>query len=248
MVAQHILDNGGTDAVAGINAGAAGDNGDTVAAADNGDATAGNAAADASDATAAPVIVGKISAPAGVKGWLKVHSFTRPAAQILRYRRWLLAGRRDGDWRAFQVTAAREQPPKLLAKLAGVDDRNTVESLAGRWIAVAPAQLEALPPGEYYWSDLIGLAVVNRDGIELGVVDHLLETGANDVLVVRQERRPGARAQELLLPWSPHAIVEVDVAAGRLRVDWDADWDATATVDAATATVDASVDGACAAG
>ncbi|MDD9885032.1 MAG: ribosome maturation factor RimM [Gammaproteobacteria bacterium] len=242
MVAQHILDNDGTDAVAGINAGAAGDNGDTVAAADNGDATAGNTVADASDATA-PVIVGKISAPAGVKGWLKVHSFTRPAAQILRYRRWLLAGRRDGDWRAFHVTAAREQPPKLFAKLAGVDDRNTVEALTGRWIAVAPAQLEALPPGEYYWSDLIGLTVVNRDGVELGVVDHLLETGANDVLVVRQERRAGA--QELLLPWSPHAIVEVDVAAGRLRVDWDSDWDA-ATVDAAT--VDATVDGARAAG
>ena len=243
MVAQHILDNDGTDA-AGINPIAAGDNGDTVAAG-NGDATVGNAAA-GSDATAAPVIVGKISAPAGVKGWLKVHSFTRPAAQILRYRRWLLAGRRDGDWRAFQVTAAREQPPKLLAKLAGVDDRNTVESLTGRWIAVAPAQLEALPPGEYYWSDLIGLAVVNQGGVELGVVDHLLETGANDVLVVRQERGQGAGAQEILLPWSPHAIVEVDVAAGRLRVDWDADWD-TATVDAAT-TVDATVDGARAAG
>ncbi|MDD9812589.1 MAG: ribosome maturation factor RimM [Gammaproteobacteria bacterium] len=227
MVAQHILDNDGTDAAADINAGAAG----TVDEAD--------------DATPAPVIVGKISAPAGVKGWLKVHSFTRPVAQILRYRRWLLAGRRDGDWRAFQVTAAREQPPKLLAKLAGVDDRNTVDALAGRWIAVAPAQLEALPPGEYYWSDLIGLTVVNQDGVELGVVDHLLETGANDVLVVRQERRPGAGAQELLLPWSPHAIVEVDVAAGRLRVDWDAA-DA-ATVDA-TATVDASVDGARAAG
>jgi len=225
MVAQHILDSAGTGTVADINAGA------------------GNAAA-GSDATA-PVIVGKISAPAGVKGWLKVHSFTRPAAQILRYRRWLLAGRRDGDWRAFQVTAAREQPPKLLAKLAGVDDRNTVEALAGRWIAVAPAQLEALPPGEYYWSDLIGLAVVNQGGVELGVVDHLLETGANDVLVVRQERRPGAGAQELLLPWSPHAIVTVDVAAGRLRVDWDAA-DA-APVDAAT-TVDATVDGARAAG
>lgn len=184
---------------------------------------AATADARASAADSAPVIVGKIAGQHGVKGWLKVHSYTRPAAQILRYRRWLLAGRRDAcDWRPVQVAAAREQAPRLLAKLAGVDDRTAGEELAGQWIAVAESQLARLPPGEYYWSDLIGLAVVNRAGAELGVVDHLLETGANDVLVVRDG------ATERLLPWSPRAIVAVDVAAGRLRVDWDADWDVDA--------------------
>lgn len=196
-----------------------------------GDANTANA-----DTVAAPIIVGKIAGQYGVKGWLKVHSFTRPPAQILRYPRWLLKARRDAGWRPVQVDAAREQAQKLLAKLAGVDDRSAAEPLAGQWIAIAESQLDPLPPGEYYWSDLIGLAVVNLDGVELGVVAQLIETGANDVLVVRD----GDGATERLLPWDPRAIVEVELAAGRLRVDWDADWDvarAAGGVDTVATTV-----------
>lgn len=166
-----------------------------------------------------PVIVGKITAHHGVRGWLKVVSYTRPAEQILEYRRWLLATRRDaGEWRRVRVAGARRQRHKLLAKLDGRDDREACGDLPGNWIAIAPAQLAQLPPGEYYWSDLIGLSVVNQDEVTLGVVDHLLETGANDVLVVRSD---SADQAEHLLPWSPEVITSVDVAGGRIRVEWD---------------------------
>lgn len=171
---------------------------------------------------AAPVIVGKITAQYGVKGWIKVYSYTRPAEQILGYRRWVLAERPDAsDWQAVRVVSGRRQSQKLLAKLAGVDDRNTSAGLAGKWVAIAPSQLSCLPEGEYYWSDLIGLAVVNRDGVELGRVDHLVETGANDVLVVRRD----GEAKERLVPWSPDAIIDVDTEGRRIRVGWDADFD-----------------------
>lgn len=172
--------------------------------------------------SAAPVIVGKITAQYGVKGWVKVYSYTRPAEQILGYRRWVLAKRPDADdWQSVRVVSSRRQSQKLLAKLAGVDDRNASAGLAGKWIAIAPSQLACLPEGEYYWSDLIGLEVVNQDGVALGRVDHLVETGANDVLVIRRD----GEAKERLVPWSPDAIIDVDTEGRRIRVGWDADFD-----------------------
>ncbi|MGI9310573.1 MAG: ribosome maturation factor RimM [bacterium] len=176
------------------------------------------------DADQSPVIVGRIAGSHGVRGWVKVESFTRPAQEILQYRRWLLAQQRDADdWRAVQVALTRGQPKSLLAKLDGIDARDDSDALRGQWIAVRRAQLARLAPGEYYWSDLIGLAVINQDGVELGVVDHLLETGANDVLVVRgRDAADEAGAPEHLLPWSPQAIVAVDLGSGCLRVRWDA--------------------------
>ncbi len=171
-----------------------------------------------------PVVVGKIGAPSGLKGWFNVYSHTRPAAKILEYDRWLLANRPDADeWMAVAVASVRQQSEKLRAKLAGVDDRNGADGLVGKWIAVDPSQLAQLPKGEYYWSDLTGLSVVDQDGVELGIVDHLVETGANDVLVVRH---PGVEndstdgADEHLLPWSPDVIIEVDLEGGRIRVNW----------------------------
>ena len=186
---------------------------------------------DSGDGENQPLVVGKINGQYGVKGWIKVFSYTRPPEQILEYQRWMLgerpdAGDADGadngsNWRAVTVTSARRQSGRLLAKLAGVDDRDRAHDLAGKWIAVHPSQLAALPGGEYYWSDLAGLSVVNQDGVELGVVDHLVETGANDVLAVRRDGADGA--DERLLPWTPEVIVEVDLEGGRIRVEWDPD-------------------------
>jgi 16S rRNA processing protein RimM len=165
-----------------------------------------------------PVVVGKITAPHGVAGWLKVFSHTRPPEQLLHYADWLLAARADAaQWTKVQPRASRQRARQLFVKLDVCNDRNAAEALRGHWIAIDPAQLAKLPPGEYYWSDLIGLAVINREAIALGAVDHLLETGANDVLVVRDG------ATERLLPWAPHVIVAVDLSAGRLVVDWPAD-------------------------
>lgn len=105
----------------------------------------------------------------------------------------------------------------VLVKLEGMDDRDSAATWVGAEIAVPFAELPAPEPGEYYWYQLQGLAVVNRQGVELGTVDHLLETGANDVLVVTGER-------ERLIPYLPSVILQVDEQAGRLEVDWDADF------------------------
>ena len=188
-----------------------------------------------SDESNSPVIVGKISGQYGVKGWIKVYSYTRPAAQILEYARWMLATQPDsGDWQSVTVASVRRQSKKLLAKLAGIDDRSGADELLGQWIAVRPSQFPRLPRGEYYWSDLTGLGVVNQDGVELGVIAHLVETGANDVLVVRDDpanvaadttaAADGIAATgERLLPWLPEVIVEVDLEGGRIRVEWNPD-------------------------
>ncbi len=159
------------------------------------------------------VLLGKVLAPFGVQGWLKIHSESRPIADIGRYRTWQL---KLGDgWVNVRVKSFKAQGKGLIAKLEGVNDRQQAEAMAGVAIAVDSAQLQALPEGEYYWRDLIGLRVLTVGGLELGVVDHLLETGANDVLVLRGER-------ERLLPWvMGQVVVSVDLAGRQMIVDWD---------------------------
>ena len=186
--------------------------------------------------------MGEIVSAYGVRGWVKVRSYTRPPAQILQYTHWLL-GEPAGEWRTMRVTATRSaaklaavkaaardelSADKLFGKLAGVDDRTGANELRGRRIAVLPSQLARLPRGEYYWRDLIGLRVVNRAGESLGRVARLVETGANDVLVVQGAggKATAGECVERLLPWSDAVIIAVDLARRRLSVDWDAAWDA----------------------
>lgn len=162
------------------------------------------------------VTVGRISGVYGVKGWLRIYSYTEPRDNILQYNPWQL--RLPDGWRSVEVLAGRSHGKGVIAQLDGCDDRDQ----AARWvdveIAVRREQLPAAAAGEYYWRDLIGLRVVNQDGEALGVVDHLLETGANDVLVVRGER-------ERLIPYALGEVVTaVDLEAGELQVDWDADF------------------------
>ncbi|MEW5837220.1 MAG: ribosome maturation factor RimM [Pseudomonadota bacterium] len=162
------------------------------------------------------VLLGKILAPFGVQGWVKVHSESRPIADIGRYRTWQLK-LKDG-WTGVRVKSFKTQGKGLIAKLEGVNDRQQAEAMAGVEIAVDSAQLPALAEGEYYWRDLIGLRVFTLQGVDLGVVDHLLETGANDVLVVHGER-------ERLLPLVVGSVVvQVDLVERRMTVDWDADF------------------------
>lgn len=159
------------------------------------------------------VLLGKVLAAFGIQGWVKIHSETRPLDDIGRYKTWQLRGKEG--WADFRVKSVKFQGKGLIAKLEGVNDRNQAEALIGAEIAIDPAKLPRLPQGEYYWRDLMGLQVVTREGVNLGVIDHLLETGANDVLVVVGER-------ERLLPFIPDQVVlEVDLAARRMVVDWD---------------------------
>ncbi|OGI56215.1 MAG: 16S rRNA processing protein RimM, partial [Candidatus Muproteobacteria bacterium RBG_19FT_COMBO_61_10] len=134
---------------------------------------------------------------------------------ILEYEHWRL--RLAGAWREIEVKEGRPQGRGIVVHLKGYDDRDQATTLVGADIAVPRAQLPRLKQGEYYWSQLQGLRVTNLQGVELGRVSHLFETGSNDVLVVVGER-------EYLIPYLPDVVQVIDLDAGTLRVDWDADF------------------------
>lgn len=165
-------------------------------------------------ATSEKVILGKVSGVFGVRGWVKVHAYTEPRVAILEFAPWFL--QQGEGWRAVRLRDGRPHGKGVVASLEGIADRDSAAALVGAEIAIERGQLPPPNPGEYYWTDLIGLRVIGPGGVELGVVDHLLETGANDVLVVR------AAEGERLIPFVLGPIVEaVDLAAGIIRVDWD---------------------------
>ena len=173
------------------------------------------------------LIVGKISGVYGVKGWVKVYSDTDPREGIADYNPWYIkqGGHGKGEWREIRLEQGRRQAKTVIAKLEGVDDRDAAMQLTGALIAITPDQLQALSENEFYWRDLIGLRVINREGIELGTVQRLMETGANDVLVVRDEQTAEQGGREHLVPWTPgQAVLEVDLEQGRILVDWDEDF------------------------
>ena len=162
------------------------------------------------------VVVGEIVAPFGVKGWVKVRSFTDPPANILKYVPWtLLLGERE---QPVVVLEGRLQGTVVAARLEGVEDRDQAIALRGMKVTVPREAFPRAPKGHYYWADLIGLKVYTVDAVDLGVVTGLLETGANDVLEVKGDR-------ERLIPFvmGPY-VKEVDLDAGRMTVDWDPDF------------------------
>ena len=171
------------------------------------------------------VIVGKITAPFGVKGWVKIHSFTEPASNIFSYRRLLL--QRGDDWQSIEFDARRPHGKGLVAHVPGCDDRNAAALLSQSMLAVRADELPALAEGDYYWRDLEGLAVyVATDGgrVLLGRIAYLFATGANDVMVVEATDESRDDRQRLI-PWVPgQYLLEVDMAAGGVTVDWDPDF------------------------
>jgi 16S rRNA processing protein RimM len=161
------------------------------------------------------VVLGKVVGVHGVKGWIKIESFTRPREGIFEYGSWNL-GTKEG-WKTVEVSSGRPQGPGLVAHLRGFSDRDQARSLIGVQIAIARDQLPPADEDEVYWVDLEGCKVINRDGETLGIVSHLLETGANDVMVVRD-------GGERLIPYVGDFIDEVDLEAKVIRVDWDKDF------------------------
>jgi 16S rRNA processing protein RimM len=160
-------------------------------------------------------VLGRIVSLHGVRGGLKVYSYTRPAEGILGYTPWFLG--LGGDWQSVVWTETLTHHNRLVAHLEGYGDRDSAGALVGAEIAVRRAQLRPLPDGEHYWADLIGLEAYNPAGEALGRVVGLLDTGANDVLVVRGER-------DRLIPYVQGVYVRgVDLAQGRLDLDWDVD-------------------------
>ncbi|MGZ4998221.1 MAG: ribosome maturation factor RimM [Methylobacter sp.] len=159
------------------------------------------------------ISVGKISGVFGVKGWVKVFSFTDPRENILTYSPWLL--KKDDETKIVKVIDGQLQGKTIVAQLAGVNDRDQAAGLMGWDIFITRDQLPKAAKGEYYWSELIGLNVETIDGVQLGTVESLLETGANDVIIVQGER-------ERCLPFlKGQTIINVDLDAGKIIVDWD---------------------------
>lgn len=159
------------------------------------------------------LLMGDIVGLFGVQGQLKLRSHTDPPEQIGRYRPWYL--RLRGVEHRIDRPQCRRHGKGVLLTLPGVNDRNQAEAWLGAEIWIERSALPALPPGQYYWSDLEGIRVETVDGRVLGRVSHLLATGANDVIVVHGER-------ERLIPFlQPDVVREIDLAAGLMRVDWD---------------------------
>jgi len=161
--------------------------------------------------------VGQVSGVFGVKGWVKVYSFTDPRENILQYSPWIL--RKNNQIHEVKLLGGRRQGSLVVANLQDVSDRDAAAELMGSDILIRRQQLPKPDAGEYYWADLIGLDVQNQEGCKLGKVDHLLETGANDVLVVVDGDI------ERLIPFLQQStILKVDLDGGVIVVDWDPDF------------------------
>jgi len=160
--------------------------------------------------------LGKISGVFGVKGWLKIYANTDKKEDILSYKPWYVE--RNKVRQPVKIKAGKPHGKTIIVLFEGIDDRNEAERWVGCDIYMSSDQLPTLKKNEYYWSDLIGLNVVSLNGDDYGTIDHMLETGANDVIVVKGER-------ERLIPFVLEQVVKsVDLNDGKMLVDWDADF------------------------
>lgn len=162
------------------------------------------------------VILGRITGLFGLQGWVKVFSHTEPRDGIMHYKPVFL--RQQEEWRAVEIAAGRAHGAGVVLKFAGYDDRDQAVTLLESEIAIRRSQLPPPEPGEYYWADLEGLRVITLNGVELGTIDSLFATGANDVMVVRGDR-------ERLIPFiRDQVVIQIDLEQRLLRVDWDPDF------------------------
>lgn len=163
------------------------------------------------------IVMGHVGAPFGVKGWVNVHPYTVTPGALLDYQVWWLGGDAADDWRRVTVDEAVIHGRGLIARLEGSQVRETAMRFKGLQVAVRREDLPESGSGEYYWVDLVGMNVVNRQGVALGTVRGLTGTGANDVLEVSGDRLR-------LIPFVGQVIDKVDREAGVITVDWGADY------------------------
>ncbi|MEH6911411.1 MAG: ribosome maturation factor RimM [Oceanicoccus sp.] len=192
------------------------------------------------------VVIGKITAVYGVKGWVKIHSFTEPMENILGYRSYYLSGSNSGageSWQPLEFEQVKRHGKGLVALIDGVSDREIARQYCQRDIAIPTSEMPELDTDDFYWRDLIGLNVFTINtgeendgggeqgdpakvgtGVLLGTVHQMMETGANDVLVVKK-CNGSIDDQERLIPWLPDQVVKhVDIDAGLIQVDWPVDF------------------------
>lgn len=164
------------------------------------------------------LVVGKIGAPYGVKGWVKITSYTDDIEGIFSYSPWLLGG----ENKAYQVDHWRTHNKGVIAKLVGVDTRDDADSIKNLDISIKAEQLPQLADDEYYWRELVGMQVVTEQGYDLGVVKEMFETGANDVMLVKANSNDAFGQKERMLPFLHDQVIKgVDKQARTIKVDWD---------------------------
>lgn len=172
-----------------------------------------------SDDRSALVELGYIAGVWGVRGWVKVFSYTRNKIEIGDYSNWVLAPKSNQDQtETFKILNCRMQGPGVVAQLDGVNDRDQAKKLIGSIIYINQSDLPALPENEYYWHQLIGLQAKSVSGEVLGEVASILETGANDVLVIKQDK------EEILIPYIPNVVKKVDLEQNQIELEWDSSY------------------------
>jgi 16S rRNA processing protein RimM len=166
------------------------------------------------------IILGKVGAVYGIKGWLKIHSFTDETEAILDYFPWSL--KLGNNTQTVEITDWRKHNKVLIVKVAGIDDRDEAQAFVGSEILTNEAALPELSQDDFYWRDLIGMSVVTNKGYDLGVVTDMMETGANDVLVVKANLKDGFSKKERLIPYLFEQVIEsVSIENKQICVDWD---------------------------
>lgn len=161
------------------------------------------------------VVVAKVGRVHGIQGWVRINSFTEPPENVLNYKDWWIL--HHNQWQLLEKQASKIQNQEILIKIKNCNNREQAQFYTNDLIAVPRESLPLLSSEEYYWSDLIGMRVMNEQKIDLGIVDHLFSTGSNDVLVLTGEK-------ERLIPYTEDAIKQIDLQNKIITVDWDSEF------------------------
>ena len=167
------------------------------------------------EASSKYIVIGKLGATYGVNGWLKIHTYTEFGENILHYSPWYLSAPGQDTYQETIIEDGKPHGNSFIVKLFGANNPEEARLYTGKIISIQRSQLPPLPQDEYYWSDLVGLTVLNTQGEVLGTVSYLIETGANDVLVVKGDK-------EHAIPYLPGSVVvNIDLAKKEMIVDWE---------------------------
>ena len=158
------------------------------------------------------LLVGKINGFFGVQGWVKIFSYTEPRKNIFEYQPWYFID--DGTYKSIEMTMGREQSKTIVAHVKGIDNRDQAVQLIGKGLYIDKDQLPELDDNEHYWHELAGFRVINKNAVDLGVVDYLVDTGSNNVLVIKGDN-------EHWIPYIEPYLVSVDKKNRVISVDWD---------------------------
>ncbi|MCW8930982.1 MAG: ribosome maturation factor RimM [Gammaproteobacteria bacterium] len=171
-------------------------------------------------------ILGKISGYYGVKGWVKIYSYTQPRENIVRYKSLKIRSGNNSkeQWQDIQLDSGKAHGKGVVAHFTNYDNREDSAVLIGAELAVHRSDFKPAAKDEYYWTDLINLTVINQEGVELGQISSLIETAANDVLVIKPTEDATDKT-EILIPFVlDHYVKTVDLEAGTIMVDWLTEW------------------------